>query len=540
MNGSRLRADPDPHLRHNETIGLVLTQAFFDDLQQNLIVPAILNLESFLNLTFLQPWFLNISLMTLSGNGTSVKARGLAIDNNTRMFQLHDGFLSMQVKDLTADLELGYEFVSDPPILADMGVVNLTMEALDLMFNLTTFYKDYNMSVNVTDAAVKIDNFELAFDGVNDFVYVTGNFINRLLSIVVGKVLFIIEQKIEQVIPLINRVLDMIPNKIPINGTALHIDIGFADDIECVANSHMKLPLSLSLQSDVFPYTEANLAVFPNYTNSTYEIEAAMSQWFIDDLLYELHANGLIVIDSGDLLDSFLTVGWVKSGTGGNWTGFDSDAPCKVIMQSLDPYPQFHIHPKDSDFTSNFSMALHCKRHNLTEEPYEYCITYDTEVDFTANVDVNEKIRLVLQLNKLSIVIKGVIDSARGSVSYWLINLALAAALGTVKLLINGYLKDGFDMNWIVQDILGLSFFYFKELSIEEQEQLFFVRLTPGFNISWINNGTQELGFNRDPHVLDLTGMEKMINDMGGLPKDTTDKGIEKYMNEKLQMVFDL
>ena len=34
--------------------------------------------------------------------------------------------------------------------------------------------------------------------------------------------------------------------------------------------------------------------------------------------------------------------------------------------------------------------------------------------------------------------------------------------------------------------------------------------------------------------------MEKMINDMGGLPKDTTDKGIEKYMNEKLQMVFDL
>lgn len=123
-----------------------------------------------------------------------------------------------------------------------------------------------------------------------------------------------------------------------------------------------------------------------------------MSQWFIDNLLYELHKSGLIVLDSGSLLDSFLTVGWVKSGTGGNWAGFDSDAPCKVILTSLDPYPQFHLHEVDSDFTSNFSMALYCKRHNLTNETYEYCITYDTEVDFTAKFEVNDKIRLVLQL----------------------------------------------------------------------------------------------------------------------------------------------
>lgn len=95
-------------------------------------------------------------------------------------------------------------------------------------------------------------------------------------------------------------------------------------------------------------------------------------------------------------------------------------------------------------------MALYCKRHNLTNETYEYCITYDTEVDFTAKFEVNDKIRLVLQLDKLSIVIKGVIDSARGSVSYWLINLALGAALGTIRIIINGFLQDGFDMNWIV------------------------------------------------------------------------------------------
>lgn len=54
-----------------------------------------------------------------------------------------------------------------------------------------------------------------------------------------------------------------------------------------------------------------NLAVFPEFTNNGYEIEAAISQYFIDNMLFELHANDLIVIDTGDLLANILTVGWV-------------------------------------------------------------------------------------------------------------------------------------------------------------------------------------------------------------------------------------
>lgn len=97
--------------------------------------------------------------------------------------------------------------------------------------------------------------------------------------------------------------------------------------------------MSISLQSDIYPYLEDNLAVFPEFTDNGYEIEAAISQWFIDDLLYVLHKNGLIVIDTGDLLGNILTVGVVKTGTGGNWTDFNTSAPCKLILESLDPYP---------------------------------------------------------------------------------------------------------------------------------------------------------------------------------------------------------
>ena len=64
-------------------MGIVLTQAFFDDIQYNLIVPAILNFESILNTTFQQPWFVNLQLMNLSGNATSLHGRGLSVDNDT-------------------------------------------------------------------------------------------------------------------------------------------------------------------------------------------------------------------------------------------------------------------------------------------------------------------------------------------------------------------------------------------------------------------------------------------------------------------------
>ena len=76
---------------------------------------------------------------------------------------------------------------------------------------------------------------------------------------------------------MINKILEIIPNHIDIPGTHLHLDIGYADNIKCKSQSHVTLPLSISLQSDIYPYLEENLAVFPNFTDNGYEIEAAIS-----------------------------------------------------------------------------------------------------------------------------------------------------------------------------------------------------------------------------------------------------------------------
>jgi hypothetical protein len=193
------------------------------------------------------------------------------------------------------------------------------------------------------------------------------------------------------------------------------------------------------------------------------------------------------------------------------------------------------VHPAKSDFTSNFSLALYCKRHKAPDEPYEYCLTFDTEIDFTADIHVNEKIRLILKIDAMTIAIKGIIDSARGSLSYWLINFAISAAIGTIMFIINNFLTTGFDLNYIIKDLLGISFFYFKEFTLVEQEQLVFARLTPGFNISWANNGTAPT----EPHMLDLSKFGDMVSSMS-LPTDTSPQGIEQYVSDRLNMALDL
>jgi hypothetical protein len=93
---------------------------------------------------------------------------------------LHDDFLAFNLSDLIIDIDLGYEFISDPPIIADLGFLNLTMEKLDLAFNLTTYYEDYNMTLNVTGVKAHIDDFDMGLDGVNDFLFVASSWINRV------------------------------------------------------------------------------------------------------------------------------------------------------------------------------------------------------------------------------------------------------------------------------------------------------------------------------------------------------------------------
>ena len=201
----------------------------------------------------------------------------------------------------------------------------------------------------------------------------------------------------------------------------------------------------------------------------------------------------------------------------------------------MDPAPSFKVHPKSSQFSSFFAISVGCKRKNLPELPYEYCFTYESIIDFDADVSVNDQIKLLVHINNLNIQIIKVLESARGTIGYTIINFALWGILGSIALVINTFLASGFDLNWIISDILGINFFYFKKFLLEEGEQFIYARITPGFRI-WPN---QTINHKLADTPYDLTAFGQLISEMG-LPESSSAQGIEKFIDEKINRALDL
>lgn len=198
--------------------------------------------------------------------------------------------------------------------------------------------------MNLTYVKAQLDKVSVMIDGLNDFLWGMNGLVKTIVNLVVDQLRIVFEGALEKLIPLINDLIRWIPDSIPIPGTLLHFDMALAKSPWSKEATYMELPLSISLQSDLYPYTEPNPTDFDRIQyDPKYYIQMVLSQYFIDNFFYELHKNGLIVIDTGDLLNTTLFVGSINSSAGlsGTFEGFNTSAPCKVVLTSMDPYPQF-------------------------------------------------------------------------------------------------------------------------------------------------------------------------------------------------------
>lgn len=108
-------------------------------------------------------------------------------------------------------------------------------------------------------------------------------------------------------------------------------------------------------------------------------------------------------------------------------------------------------------------MDLWCKRNDTEEDPYEYCAAFNVSLDFTSIVNVTEDMRLTLKMSNLYMYFNSVIETKVGSFSLFYLNLSISGAIIFVQIIINSYLAVGLDLNWVVKDVLGISFMYFRE-----------------------------------------------------------------------------
>lgn len=100
----------------------------------------------------------------------------------------------------------------------------------------------------------------------------------------------------------------------------------------------------MSIQGDTFNFTHDNEVTFPPFVKSDdgNQIEATLSEYFLDNLLFVVHKEGLInFTDTSNT--SVINVGLLELAFFNSFKGYNTSSPCTFGIVSKDPSPTIKI-----------------------------------------------------------------------------------------------------------------------------------------------------------------------------------------------------
>jgi hypothetical protein len=169
-----------------ETLGLTLFQSFFDNLTTNFINPLIMTLTERppVDLYMNQPLDL-VDFMNITFNVTNFRFTKSELNPKGPIIQLGDNYALFSINELSLDVEFDYQYISDPPIFADIGVGYLGIEGMTLEFTMTT-QMDSDFEIFITDLWMDFDpdQPQPLFDGISDFSQMGSNIMTTIWAII--------------------------------------------------------------------------------------------------------------------------------------------------------------------------------------------------------------------------------------------------------------------------------------------------------------------------------------------------------------------
>lgn len=107
---------------------------------------------------------------------------------------LLDNYAVFELADLHAGLGFKYEYISDPPILGDIGTFQFDLKNTTLILNSSTTYDEKvdALQMDIEKFLIEQEDFKIKFDGISDISDVASRFLtfvgntlrSRLCSII--------------------------------------------------------------------------------------------------------------------------------------------------------------------------------------------------------------------------------------------------------------------------------------------------------------------------------------------------------------------
>jgi hypothetical protein len=92
----------------------------------------------------------DIGILNVSGNVTNVFGNHISLGNDSSLIDIGNNYVIFNLSELVLDLSIAYEFITDPPIMADIGLLNISMDNLMILVNSTSRIENGDLQFNIT------------------------------------------------------------------------------------------------------------------------------------------------------------------------------------------------------------------------------------------------------------------------------------------------------------------------------------------------------------------------------------------------------
>jgi len=219
---------------------------------------------------------------------------------------------------LNLNLTFDYTFITDPPILADIGEAYLGVDEMALAINLNTTYNttDEVLAVWLGDVHLEFGKSPLAiFDGLSDFSEVVTGLVDTFGAIIRNRLASIINEQLftSKINTLLNALLALAPQDLDIPGTEFYLDGLLYSNIEFVTNPAMNatfqyidIPLMTVIQkNNSTPFTHDCETVIPDFNmSSPFEVRIQITDCVLNSILYAVQESDML---HGSIANAALT-----------------------------------------------------------------------------------------------------------------------------------------------------------------------------------------------------------------------------------------
>ena len=194
-------------------------------------------------------------------------------------------------------------FITDPPLLADIGSIHLENYNASFSVNGHTDFKNSLFQLLVKNITFDCEPFILHFDGISDSTDVVSRFLTFGGNVIRDRLSSIsyYPASLVKLNKLMNGLLELIPDEIDIPGTDLYLEGGLQDKFKIKKETYMTIPLDLSLQNHKYPYEPENTADFGDFVQNDYQLQLYLSDYLVRSGVWSLYYEDMLKLNGLEL-----------------------------------------------------------------------------------------------------------------------------------------------------------------------------------------------------------------------------------------------